>query len=103
MTMNRRTFVIQSLLGTASLAVAATSRAADGPKVSESDPQAVALGYKDDATKADTSKFPKYAAGQRCGNCQLYQGPPTGAGACALFAGKTVPARAWCSAYVKKA
>ena len=102
MNMNRRTFVIHSLVGSAALAVSGMSRA-DAPKVLESDPQAVALGYKDDATKADKVKFPKYAAGQHCGNCQLYQGPATGVGACALFAGKSVPAAAWCSAYVKKA
>ncbi len=103
MKMNRRTFVIQSLVGSAALATAALGRAADAPKVLETDPQAVALGYKDDATKADKAKFPKYAAGQHCANCQLYQGPATGAGACALFAGKSVQAAGWCSAYVKKA
>lgn len=102
MSMNRRTFVIHSLLGSAALAMATTSRA-EAPAVSETDPQAVALGYKIDATKADKVKFPKYAAGQHCGNCQLYQGPATGLGACALFAGKAVHASGWCSAYVKKA
>jgi hypothetical protein len=101
MNMNRRTFVIHSLLGSAALAAASVSRA-DAPKVSEADPQAVALGFKEDATKADKVKFPKYAAGQHCGNCQLYQGPATGAGNCALFPGKSVPAAGWCSAYVKK-
>ena len=102
MDMNRRTFVIHSLVGSAALAIAGVGRA-EAPKVLETDPNAVALGYKDDATKADKAKFPKYAAGQHCGNCQLYQGPAVGLGACPLFAGKAVPATAWCSAYVKKA
>lgn len=102
MNMNRRTFVIHSLVGSAALAVASASFA-EAPKVLETDPNAVALGYKEDATKADKVKFPKYAAGQHCGNCQLYQGPAVGLGACPLFAGKAVPAAAWCSAYVKKA
>ena len=102
MNMNRRTFVIHTLAGSAALAVASIVRA-EAPKVLETDPNAVALGYKDDATKADKAKFPKYAAGQHCGNCQLYQGPAAGLGACPLFAGKAVPATAWCSAYVKKA
>lgn len=103
MSMNRRTFVIHSLVGSAALAAAAVSRAQTAPKVLETDPQAVALGYKEDHTKADKAKYPKYAPGQMCGSCQLYQGPAAGVGSCALFAGKSVPATAWCSAYVKKA
>jgi hypothetical protein len=73
-------------------------------KVDEKDPQAAALGYVADATKADTKKFPKYAAGQNCGNCALYQGKAGDAGGnCPLFAGKQVAAKGWCSAYAKKA
>lgn len=103
MSMNRRTFVIHSLVGSAALAAATLSRAADLPKVAETDANAIGLGYKDDATKTDKTKYPKYAAPQQCGNCQLYQGPATGRGNCPLFAGKTVAATGWCSAYAKKA
>ena len=72
--------------------------------VSEKDPQAVALGYVTDATKADKVKYKNYAAGQECANCTLYQGKPTDAeGLCPLFAGKKVAAKAWCSAWAKKA
>jgi len=72
--------------------------------VDETSPQAVALGYVADATKADVKKFPKYAAGQVCGNCALYQGKATdAAAACPLFAGKQVSVKGWCSAWVKKA
>lgn len=68
------------------------------------DPQAAALGYVTDATKVDKAKFPKYAAGQDCASCQLYQGKPGEAsGPCPLFAGKNVAAKGWCSAFVKKA
>ena len=71
--------------------------------VSEADPQAKALGYVSDATKADAKKYPKYAAGQQCGTCALYQGKPgDAAGNCPLFAGRQVPAKAWCSAWAKK-
>ena len=71
--------------------------------VDETSPQAVALGYVADATKADVKKFPKYAAGQICGNCALYQGKPTdAAAACPLFAGKQVSGKGWCSAWAKK-
>lgn len=65
---------------------------------------AAALGYVDDATKADKVKFPKYAAGQNCAGCQLYQGKPGAAtGPCPLYAGKAVTAKGWCSAFAKKA
>ena len=72
--------------------------------VDSKDPTAVALGYVSDATLADKAKYPKYAAGQMCGNCQLFQGNAGNAsGPCPLFAGKTVAAKGWCSAYTKKA
>lgn len=70
----------------------------------EKDPQAAALAYVNDATKTDKVKFPKYADGQNCGNCALYQGAAGSAqGGCPLYPGKNVSAKAWCSAYNKKA
>ena len=72
--------------------------------VSEDYPQAKALGYVSDATKVDAKKFPKYVAGQNCANCALYQAKAADpVGGCPLFAGRQVPAKAWCSAWVKKA
>jgi hypothetical protein len=74
------------------------------PPVDPKDPSAQGLGYTLDATKVDKAKFPKFAAGQNCANCQLFQGKPTDAsGGCPIFPGKSVSAKAWCSAYVKKA
>ena len=71
--------------------------------IDEKDPQAAALGYKADATKVVKAKFPKYATGQNCGNCALYQGKAgSAAGGCPLFAGKQVAGPGWCSAYAKK-
>lgn len=68
------------------------------------DPQAVALGFVPDATQADKSKYPSYAAPQACGNCALYQGAAGSAsGPCPIYQNKIVPAKGWCSAYVKKA
>ena len=97
----RRTFIqIVPIAGLALLAARQVVAAELDPK----DPQAAALGYVTDATKADKSKFPKYAAGQDCVTCQLYQGKAGDAsGGCPLFAGKTVAAKGWCSAYAKKA
>ena len=102
---NRRTFVIQSVVGASVLASARLAQAqAAATLVQETEPQAVALGYKNDPTKVDKAKFPKYAAGQNCANCALYQGKATdAAGLCPLFAGKQVSAKAWCSAWAKKA
>ena len=100
----RRAFIqILPLAGAAALCANAAF-AADAPKVDPKDPQAAALGYVADASKADKAKFPKYASGQACGGCQLYQGKPgDAAGGCAIFAGKQVSAKGWCSAFTKKA
>jgi hypothetical protein len=69
----------------------------------EKDPQAVALGYVSDASRADAKKFPTYAPGHTCGNCTLFQGKVGDAsGACSLFAGKQVSAKGWCSAWAKR-
>ena len=76
---------------------------ATGPLVDEKDPQAAALGYVAVAAKADKAKFPKYADGQLCSNCALYQGGAAAQGGCPLYPGKQVLAKAWCSAYSKKA
>ena len=72
------------------------------PLVDEKEPQAVALSYVNDTTKIDKTKFPKFEAGQQCGNCSLYQGAAEAQGPCPLFPGKHVASKAWCSAWVKK-
>ncbi len=87
--------------GSSSTAPAAT--AAAGSLVDEKDAQAVALGYVSVATKADKTKYPKYAEGQACANCALFQGGAAEQGPCPLFPGKQVASKAWCSAYAKKA
>jgi hypothetical protein len=113
----RRIFFIQlagvgSALAAATAAQAATATkdaapakaAAAGPAmVDEKDPQAAALGYVADTTKADAKKFPKHAATQKCANCQLYGGKAgDAAGPCPIFAGKQVAAAGWCSSWTKK-
>lgn len=99
----RRTFLMGAAGAASALAVSRLTSAQAGTPLSESDPQAQALGYKTDATKADKVKFPKYAAGQTCSGCQLYQGKPTDAtGPCPLFQNKLVASKGWCSAWVKK-
>ena len=99
---NRRVFMLQAVTAAGIASLASAAQAAK--PVAESDSQATALGYKADATKVDKTKQPKYAAGQHCGNCQLFQGKEGDAnGPCPLFAGNLVSSKGWCSAYTKKA
>ena len=98
---SRRTFLLQvAAAGT----VLATTQANAQTKLDEKDPQAVGLGYVSDTKKADTKKYPKHTAEQKCSNCALYQGKPTDAwGGCPLFGAKQVAGGGWCSAWAKKA
>ncbi len=74
------------------------------PMLDEKDPQAVALGYVAEATRADTTRFKNYVAGNQCSNCTLYLGKAgEQAAPCPLFAGKNVAAKGWCTSWVKKA
>jgi len=99
MTSRRRFISLVPVLGAATLA-----RAQGAPLVDPKDPQAQALGYTADATKVDKAKYPKYAPGQNCAGCALYQGKPSDKSApCPLYAGKAVLSNAWCSAWVKRA
>ena len=99
---SRRRFMHLAALSGAAFA-AGTAMAADPPVLDEKDPQAVALGYVADASKANKAKYPTYAAGQMCSTCQLYQGKAGAVqGPCPIFGGKQVQAKGWCSAYVKK-
>ena len=98
---NRRVFLLQ--IAAAGTALAASQVHAQA-KLDEKDPQAVGLGYVADTAKADSKKFPKHAADQKCNNCGLFQGKASdAAGGCPLFGTKQVAAGGWCSAWVKKA
>jgi len=100
---NRRKFIVQLGLGSAA-AVLASRAMADAAPLTEADPQASAMGFKLDGTKVDKTKFPKYAAGQQCSGCALYQGKAGDkSGPCSVFAGKIVPATGWCNVWAKKA
>lgn len=99
---DRRTFMMQAAACGSLLAGA--QALAQGAKLDEKDPQAVALGYVADTAKVDKKKFPKHEAAQKCTNCALYQGKATDPwGGCPLFAGKQVAGPGWCSAWAKKA
>ena len=95
-----RVFLMTLAASGAALTTAAQAQAL----LDEKDAQAVALGYVADAKRVDAKKYPKFAAGQNCMGCALYQGKPADkAGGCPLFAGKQVAGAGWCSAWAKKA
>ena len=99
---SRRGFI--TILPVAGAVLVGGRAMAQAPMLDEKDPTAVALGYVADAARVDKAKFPKFAAGQNCANCTLFQGKADAAAApCPLFAGKQVAARGWCSAWAKKA
>lgn len=76
--------------------------AADGmARVDENSAQAQGLGYRHDASTIDAATQSRYAAGQQCSNCALFQGGDADWGGCPLFAGKQVKATGWCNAYAK--
>lgn len=104
MKINRRSFAIQSILGTAGL-VAVNMTHAQAPMLLESSSQAKTLGYKADASKVDSVNFPKYSSGQKCAACQMFKAQESGVapGACAIFPGKLVSGEGWCDAFTKKA
>ena len=94
----RRVFLMTLAASSAMLATGAKAQTA----VAETDSQAVALGYVTDAKRANAKKYPKFAAGQHCGNCALYQGKAGAAsGPCPIYGGKLVATGGWCSAWAK--
>jgi High potential iron-sulfur protein len=107
MTTSRRTFLVRSISCVSALPALAVANAvnAQAPQaLSENDPQAIALGYKADGTKADKQKYPNYTAAQNCSGCVLFQGKESDASAsCAAFNNKLVTGKGWCSAWTKKA
>jgi len=102
--MNSRRHFIITLVPAAAAIGLATRALAQPAKVDENDPVAKGIGYKHDASKVDAAKYPAYAKGKVCSNCQLYQGKAADAwGACPIVGNKQVNANGWCSAWVKKA
>ncbi len=96
---SRRIFLVTLAAGGAAFVSGAQAQA----RLDEKDPQAVSLGYVAEASKTDTKKFPKYASGQNCASCALYQGKAgDAAGGCPLFGTRQVAAKGWCSAWAKK-
>lgn len=98
----RRSLVKHLIAAAAAVALfpSRQSRSAELPHLAVTDPQAVALGYVENASQVDAKKYPTYVKGSRCDNCLLLQGA-NGANyrPCNLFAGKLVAASGWCSGW----
>ena len=102
---SRRKFLNRLAVASAGLPIAALLGktqivlADDAPQMSEDDPMAKALKYKHDATAiAEHSN-----ASALCDNCMHYSGAADSEwGPCALFQGKLVNAKGWCTAWAPK-
>ena len=100
----RRQFVLRVVPVSALLLGANRNGQAQAAQLQESDALAVSLGYKHDASKVDAKKYPAYASGRNCANCQLFQAKGSEPWAtCTISGGKLVNAKGWCTAWVKKA
>lgn len=67
----------------------------------ETDPMAVAMGFRLDTTKVDQKKYPKHTIEQHCANCVHFTTPGANEARCNLF-NKLVPKTGWCSGYSKR-
>jgi len=87
---------------------AVTGQSVEIPKLPESDRQALALAYNENAASIDVSKYKK-TEGAACRNCQLYSGSEGEEwGPCAIFSYRLDPrlnrnylvsARGWCRSW----
>lgn len=118
---SRRNFLKSSLAIIASVPLAlplCRSERADAQPVptkplDETDPMAVSLGYRHDASSVDVTKFPKRSgpegAKQLCKSCQFYQvgglkaeGKEGEWGKCIIFANGLVASGGWCNSWAPK-
>jgi hypothetical protein len=103
MSLSRRALLENGAILVAAVGVSSVAWSDSAPMVSESDPLAVSLGYKANASSVDKAKFPQYAAGQSCSGCALFQGAAgASSGPCPIFSGKAVSSTGWCASYAKK-
>jgi|APCry1669191860_1035381.scaffolds.fasta_scaffold17112_2 hypothetical protein len=93
----RRSLLKGAIASLVAIPVVGIGTAEAAAAVDVNDPQAKGLGFVLDASTAN----PKAPAGQMCSTCAVYSGNAQ-SGPCAVFAGKVVPAKGYCHAWVKK-
>ena len=68
--------------------------------VSESDPKAIAVGFRLNSSSVDGDKWKQFEPRQSCRTCALYKGLLSELnGPCLFFSGRWVPATGWCAQY----
>ncbi len=95
-----------ALLNAAVSTTASAQAAAPLPKLELTDPSAKALLYVDDAANVDRKNplAARFAPNQNCANCSQIQGKAGDAyRPCAIFPGKLVASKGWCSVWAAKA
>lgn len=112
---SRRYFLRSALRGLAALPffgltleARAVSAEAGLPKLAEDDPEARALGYVQDAGRADATRFAQRSgpesAQQLCRRCQFFSAAGDSAwGTCVIFPERLVNADRWCSNWYERA
>jgi len=71
---------------------------AELPRVEETEPTAIALKYKHDATKSERTNTEAF-----CHNCRYFKGTAqTEWAPCDLFPGKSVAAQGWCNVWAMR-
>ena len=79
------------------------AQAQDLPQITEDDPVAAALKYTHDASTVDPALRTQPAEVQNCLNCAQLQGDEGDEWRpCAIFIGKRVNVKGWCSVWVPK-
>ena len=101
----RRQFMQLSAAAAAGLLVhpGSEAQAEELPKLTEDDPLAAAFKYTHDASTVDPALRTQAAAEQNCANCAQLQGVEGDEWRpCAIFIGKRVNAKGWCTVWVPK-
>ena len=101
----RRRFMQLSAGAAAGLLVhpGSEAQAQDLPQLTEDDPVAGALKYTHDASTVDPASRSQPAEVQTCTNCAQLQGEEGDEWRpCAIFIGKLVNTKGWCSVWVPK-
>lgn len=99
--MDRRTFIVASLAGTAACLCAGRAQA-QLKKAEENEPKALAVGYRHDSSTVDGSRYPKHQPGQMCEGCLAFYPPDDESddwGECDLMSDRLVHKKGWCSSF----
>lgn len=101
----RREFLFQGTVAAAGALLLGRGTAVQAAPslLTEQDPTATALGYREDANRWDAKKYPQRQPDQTCANCKLSRGDAAGGRvACTLYGGRLASASGWCAAWAKR-